>query len=408
MRLALLRSSLLAAAILAAGCGGQARIDGARERVTSEPGSAPAWAEMGQALQSAGHEEEALAAYSKAMDLDTKDLLVYRKASELAASFGLFEEARIYADLGLYVDPADRECAFLGARARVSQGRVDDARKYLPVAGLAKPPVPYQLTPDKALLGKLKERVEGKYFVVRTDLDGRSAREVASTADLVWRRYKALFPNLDDPAVPVRIFLFSYKQDWTRMVGKYHQGVVEAEGLTIKDPMGGIRVISCMESETDRGGGQRRGKEEWLDRILLHELNHVAALHALGTRAPLWLMEGYAEYTAGASPRLPGFRVGEILRDRADVIRFLDSRGQKPPRLSSLLGQGNWKSAGFYEYAWSFVHFLHHGAGGAYLPRFRSMLERLNAGEYRAFERAFEGVDLGRMEREWHAYAVML
>ena len=60
---------------------------------------------------------------------------------------------------------------------------------------------------------------------------------------------------------------------------------------------------------------------------------------------------------------------------------------------------------GLYAHAWSFVHFLNHGQGGKYRPRFEEMLKlTAKGGGGRAFDRAFQGVDRKQLEREWHGY----
>lgn len=391
--------------VLACGFGSQAAIDAAREKLARQPKSWQAWVELARALDGAGRAEDAMEAFETSFDHQCKDVTAYRRAAELAGSFGLFREARLFADLGLYEAPDDRECTLLAARALVSRGKHRKARDYLGKLGLESVQ-PFHVSPDRALLGKLRYKHSGAVFTVRTDVGRRAAEQFSVIAERVFRRYMQLFPGLKPPGFKIRIFLFNEKTDYKRMIQRYPHHIAESEGLTIKDASA-IRVITCMESDPYWEGTMRG--PEWVNRVLLHELNHVAMFLIGGGNIPLWLAEGYAEYTAGADPAGTNFPVGVVLRKRADVIKFMEAGvgGKKimMPDLQRFV-TGRTSGPGLYEHAWSLVHFLHHGAGGKYHARMRKMLDLISQGYGSScFQRAFEGVDLERLEKEWHEYA---
>lgn len=393
----------------AAGCGpGPPRaIVSAQQRITAAPKDPAAWVALATALDEEGREEEALDAFETAFDLQSKDLAAYRRAAAIAGSFGRYVEARLFADLGLFDHPGDPECLLLAARALVSRGKHQKAREYLKKLGHEQA-APFVVSRDKAMLAKLRYKHDGPVFVIRTDTSAAMAAQVSQTAERIFARYRDLIPGLRAPGYKMRIFLFNEKADYAAMVQRYHGHLAETEGLTVRDPFG-IRVIACIESE-ETFEGVLRGPE-WINRILLHEINHVGMFLTAGN-VPPWVAEGFAEYTAGAEPVNSSFEVGGVLRGRADMMRFLEAKGLRFPSLGSLLGSRDGSlgqgvpPVAFYSYAWSLVHFLHQGQGGAYRERFQRMLELLVAGRKGdAFSEAFAGVDLGQLETRWQAHA---
>lgn len=373
--------------------------------VAREPGSWGAWYEAARSLE-ASDPEEALAALETAMDLSAKDPDVYRRASRLAASFGSFGDARIYAELGLYDHPQDAELKYLAAQAYLSMKppRAKEAKKHLDGLPGVAPPPPVVPDEDRALLGSLRYKKDGATFQVRTNVSEAVTEYVSVMAEKIFDRYLALFPGLARPVQKPRIFIFDQKHEYTRMLERYRSAYAETEGLATRTPLG-IKVLACMESAQE-GGRTERGMD-WLRVILLHELNHVAMYCYTGGEIPLWLTEGFAEYTAGSQPMgTHGFKLGSVNRLRADNLKYLAERGVRPPSLRNLTRSGAWSSTGFYEYSWALTYHLLHGDGGAHAARFTRMLELVRFGRgSRAFDEAFAGVDLAALERGYLALA---
>lgn len=397
------------ALLVAAGCGGGRELDAALKARDLSPEDWRAWARLGRALDATGDHEGAMDAFDEAMDLDADDPAIFERAAAIAGSFGLFRKARDYARLGLYAQGEHPGCHRMAAQALVSLGEDEVARQHLGPGGLVGLPGKFSVSATNALLGKLQFDAEGKFFVVRTDIGHAATRNLAATADLIYTRYHDLFPGLRPLRPTPKIFVFEQKKDWDAMIRRYNRSHAEAEGLTVADRSGGVRVVSCLETRSVYAGQISPG-EAWIHRILLHELNHVAMLAiSKGRPPPLWLMEGYAEYTSGASPRLPGFPVGGGLPLRSLELQYLAKKGRKPMRLKRLLGGSSWQAQGLYAYAWSFVHFLHHGEGGRYRQRFQGLLREVAKGRGEgAFFAAYGDLDQARLEREWHAYLARL
>lgn len=396
---------LLAASLALAvgGCGGQAQIDAAQSKVDKNPKKAEHWVELARALDSAGKEEEAMYAYSAAFDRHTKDIAAYRRAAEIAGSYGYFREARTWADLGLWAKEGDPACLKLAARALLSTRKPRDrerAQKYLKKLGKSSVPI-FHVTRDRALLAQLRGTATTPNFEIRTDGGNAYARDIGQVAQRIFSRYLQLLPGLKAPPTRMRIFVFERKADYDEVLARHAPRFSATEALTILDPAG-IRVILSHEQTFGEGV---TGSAEWMDRLLLHELTHVALF--LGSRggAPLWWQEGLAEYFSGADPVNASFGVGGRLVRRVEEMRFLEKAGVGLPSLSSLF-RGYGADKGMYSHSWSFVHFLAHGGGGRYRERFQEMLKLSAQGRARsAFDTAFQGVDRAELQAEWHTYA---
>ncbi|WP_157084026.1 hypothetical protein [Millisia brevis] len=100
-----------------------------------------------------------------------------------------------------------------------------------------------------------------------------------------------------------------------------------------------------------------RAADEFTDRsratVLRHELTHVAARSATGEGAPLWLLEGFADYTAY---RGRGFDFAEIAPTLRGVVREHGAPTVLPN--DAAFGAGGTAAALAYESAWSVADYV--------------------------------------------------
>lgn len=156
---------------------------------------------------------------------------------------------------------------------------------------------------------------------------------------------------------------------------------------------------------TDDGGTRRE---------LFHELTHIYVNYYLKL-PPLWLDEGLAEYFETAEPlRSGGVEVTGMNRVDLGPLQAAIGRGALVP-LKTLVALGprdlpRWTDLHYNE-AWSFVHFLRHGRGGAYRATFDAFLLDVAGGK--PYDDAFAArilAGIGRggwlaLQQEWLEYA---
>lgn len=158
----------------------------------------------------------------------------------------------------------------------------------------------------------------------------------------------------------------------------------------------------------------RRPEDAQTRRELYHELTHVLLNYHL-RRPPPWLDEGLAEYFETAEEDAPGrLAVGGINRTDLPPLREAIAAA-KVISVRSLVGidaqlVGGWTNMN-YNQAWSLVHFLRHGRGGALRPAFDAFLRAAQAGEPygAAFERHVLAAAAGAggwnaLHLEWQEY----
>jgi len=136
-------------------------------------------------------------------------------------------------------------------------------------------------------------------------------------------------------------------------------------------------------------------KASW--RTIQHEAFHQFADQAIGTRLPVWLSEGLAEYFEEGlwtgdglvTGIVPLRRLGRLRRAMADkdLVGFDEMMG---------LSRKAWNGAaclGRYDQAWSMVHFMIHGHEGFYQKRFSAFVNDVASGRppKAAFRNRFGG-----------------
>lgn len=235
--------------------------------------------------------------------------------------------------------------------------------------------------------------VESTNFVVATDLDLRTAREVSALLESSVVRFQArLRPNLPPAAERARVFVFSGRLGYERyLAGALGRGPENTAGMYHP----GLRQLLVWNApkradllETVRHEGLHQFLDRWLD------------------DPPVWLNEGLAEYYENAEfERGPA---SEIRPHREHLDYFA-----LPIRVSidlEVLLRGN--RASFYRgaplsysCAWGFVHFLL-GSTRKNRALFDALIEELASGASGedAVKKVFADVDLKALEDELNAH----
>jgi hypothetical protein len=230
-------------------------------------------------------------------------------------------------------------------------------------------------------------RVESANFVVTTDLDLRTARELSALLENSVARFQArLRPNLPRAAERARVFVFSGRLGYERYLAGALGGSIENTAGVYHPGLRQLIVWNAPKRgelfETVRHEGLHQFLDSWLD------------------DPPVWLNEGLAEYYENAE-----FQRGAAseIRPRAQYLELLVARGPAALDLAALLRA---TPAAFYEdpqlnyaRAWAFVHFLL-GSTRENRALFDALIEELAGGASAdaAVKKIFASVDVKLLE----------
>jgi hypothetical protein len=225
------------------------------------------------------------------------------------------------------------------------------------------------------------------HFVVRSDTDVQTCRQVARECDAAWRDYERLFGPVPVPArATVPVFLFAGQASYRAYVADaLNQDMQHTAGLF--DPY--LQAILVWNSPS----------RETLHETLRHEVLH----HYLDARMgalPTWFNEGMAEYSELADAHTGRPALGMLHPEHAALL----AQGAVSTDLEALVRQ---PAAEFYAdpetgypAAWAFVRFLR-DTTPARRKAFDDLWQRLDRREDNAtaLDAAFAGVDW----RAWNA-----
>ncbi len=239
------------------------------------------------------------------------------------------------------------------------------------------------------LAGSWRE-ARSAHFIVRSDLPEPAIRERIEWMEESWaglaRLYQELVPGSTAPAAQVPVVDLADCADLDAISGA--PGLPAIAGET-RD-FGGVWMLATCE----RDGADRA--------VILHELGHLFADHAIGPTMPAWLAEGLALYGqtiavvdgelrlgAPPAPPPPG-------RPGATVV--FTEPGAADVSVAGLLAAGS--VAHDDDAAWHLVHLLLHDA--TLRPRFGDFVAALSQGvdAKAAWEGAFRGIDMSDLEDE--------
>jgi len=233
-----------------------------------------------------------------------------------------------------------------------------------------------------------------KHFLFVSSAGERRTREIAAGLETLAAALTRMSPRFAAGAGETRVFIFSRHREaqpyFDLLVGRKDANVT---GLFVSSKDGGSMLI-----ESRSGWGS--------DRTPFHELVHWLISNS-GTRPPLWLEEGLAEFFSNAELRNGSIRAGEPVAVHVQTLR---QRGRIPlPQLFSVASESDLYKApesqpSFYAESWAlvewlirtdekaFFEFMHDLEGGTDVP------DALRARYHRPIDdlqRAFE-ISLGR------------
>ncbi|MEX2212665.1 MAG: DUF1570 domain-containing protein [Phycisphaeraceae bacterium] len=245
------------------------------------------------------------------------------------------------------------------------------------------------------------------HYDIHTNVAMDKAREIGRHMDAVFEEYTKRFHAFGKGATPrMPLYLLKTQQEYLDfMRGKG----VDATGT------GGIFFIRP----------DAKGLATWLDNrpswitleTLQHEGFHQFAYACIGTKLPLWVNEGMAEYFGDAilvdkrlrvgicpNRRLQSVKQAVIDRKTIDFDELLTTQ---PGKWHQTLVRSPERGRLQYDQSWSMVYFLIHGEDGRYRAAFEKYLtvvaKGMESGE--AFKHAFGAKDTVAFRRQWEKFA---
>ena len=246
--------------------------------------------------------------------------------------------------------------------------------------------------------------IRSKHYRIETDVGRRFARVARQHMENMLSAYRRTMPQFGqslDQTFHVKIF--RRQSDYNEVAPSMAHG---SGGIFMSHKR---MLAAFMENRTP----------DSVFRTLYHEGFHQYLYQTVGPRAPLWVNEGLAEYFAEGTWNGNGFTLGQVPLKRLHVLRKAIRRNNIVP-LNRLVEMDTkeWtrnirinKSRASLQYseAWSFVHFLLHGAGSGGGRRLMNYLKALSRGTDadRAFQEHFGG-DMRALQAAWKKYVFRL
>jgi len=255
------------------------------------------------------------------------------------------------------------------------------------------------------------------------DLDTFNSRHYTVHTNLPWPRSKALADHMDQVFAAYRrrfaaadfkprarglmpLYLLRDRRDYIRLLGRAGVNATNSSGMFFIQPkMHGLATWA----------GDRPTSETLA--VLQHEGFHQFAYNYIGTRLPIWVNEGLAEYFEDGILMDGRMTLGLASATRINAVRNALDHGTALP-LPALMShtQTTWadvlardlRSASLlYDQSWSVVYFLIHAEGQRYRQPFQNYLALLaNGTEHRdAFAQAFGAQTYGPFRKRWEAFA---
>jgi len=235
-----------------------------------------------------------------------------------------------------------------------------------------------------------------RYYVVHTDLEGDSLREVVQRITLMAEEYHERTKDFSG-SIRTRLpfYLFSDVRDYYAA-----GGLPGSAGVYTGD-----RLMAVVGPETGR----------WSWHVIQHEGFHQFADAVIGGRLPPWVNEGLAEYFGVAVFTGDGFTTGVIPPERLGVVRTMIEKEKYAPFIRVMQAdQEIWnthlvmaqaRGALNYLQSWSMVQFLAHAEDGKYRPAFGAFLRAVGQGKpwEQAWSKSFGG-DVTSFEGRWRSY----
>jgi len=248
-----------------------------------------------------------------------------------------------------------------------------------------------------------------QHYTVHTNLPWAESKALADHMDQVFDEYRRRFSAADfrprgKGLMP--LYLLKERQQYIELLGQAGVNATNSSGMFFIQP--------TMRGLATWAGG--RPRSETLA-VLQHEGFHQFAYSHLGTRLPIWVNEGLAEYFEDGilvDGRMT-LGLGDAVRI-ASVKRALDQGTAVPFNALMQHTQASWadvlhkdlQSASLlYDQSWSIVYFLIHADGQRYRQPFQRYLKLVAQGVEGAdaFRQAFGAQTYGPFRKRWEAFA---
>ena len=249
-----------------------------------------------------------------------------------------------------------------------------------------------------------------KHYDVHTNLAMDKAREMAAHMDAVFEEYTKRFVAFGKGTTPrMPLYLLRTQKEYLAFM---QSKSVDATGT------GGIFFIRP----------DAKGLATWVEdrpswitlETLQHEGFHQFAYACIGTKLPLWVNEGMAEYFGDAILVDKRLRVGICPNRRVQAIKQALAEGKtfefdellamQPGKWHQTLVRSPERGRLQYDQSWSMVYFLIHGDDGRYRAAFEKYLSVVAKGmdSTTAFKHAFGATDTLAFRRQWEKFVAMV
>ena len=203
-------------------------------------------------------------------------------------------------------------------------------------------PIPFPAADEKWILAR------SKHFVFISSAGEKRTRDIAAGLETLAAALTQMSPRFSSTAAETRVFLFSRHRE----AQPYFDLLIGRENAHVTGVFVSQNERGSMLMETGYGYGA--------DRTPFHELVHYL-MHNGGTRPPLWIEEGLAEYFSNAQTRKAAIYAGEPVQVH---VQSLHKRSLIPlPQLfnavreSDLYNVPDWQRS-FYAQSWALVDWL--------------------------------------------------
>jgi tetratricopeptide (TPR) repeat protein len=203
-------------------------------------------------------------------------------------------------------------------------------------------PIPFPAADEKWILAR------SKHFVFISSAGEKRTRDIAAGLETLAAALTQMSPRFSSTTAETRVFLFSRHRE----AQPYFDLLIGRENAHVTGVFVSQNERGSMLMETGFGYGT--------DRTPFHELVHYLMYNG-GTRPPLWIEEGLAEYFSNAKTRKAAIFAGEPVQVH---VQALQKRSLIPlpqifsaARESDLYNVPDWQRS-FYAQSWALVDWL--------------------------------------------------
>ncbi|MEK7447890.1 MAG: DUF1570 domain-containing protein [Planctomycetota bacterium] len=259
-------------------------------------------------------------------------------------------------------------------------------------------PTPDELEEKKKWIKSWVLRTE--HYLIRTNTDPDSAFKLGKVMESLYQTFFDVFDEtmtLTEPAQMLRINVFKDRRDYSSITLQ-QLGSVQGDGWFW--PTDGVNTFVFGQTNLN----------------LFHEGSHQLVYACMGINPmespTLWLHEGLGEYFEAGKLENNRIRLGNINLENLTMLKgWLKQNTYIPlPQFLSLGKDQYMADPRTYAQGWGLAHFLMEYRNGQYRPNFLTYLDdsRTTGGRFEDFKKAFNGIDLLNMEREWKDYLLTL